>query len=299
MVCACGRTIVPRPVGGGRVPAATSYETCLYRCSCGRGYSNAARAESRTCIVRSPELNVPAAVRDGLERVLNASLNTRNLEAKWSKFCFSTSEDAATWTVFRWLELAGQLAVVAQATGARTPAGTPDLLLWGAPTGARQETRLGLVSVLDDLREPSTSRTEPDVVIAWGDLLVVVEVKYRSPNDVKPGYGHFGRYLDRPDLFATPPEEVARQGLYELVRNWRIGAALAEQTGRGFALVNLGPRQLAAQTPGLASTFAQSAERSFSSLAWSDLLEAARRREPFSEWLDAFVAERGLEDRWG
>ncbi len=290
---------MPRTLDAPRVPAATSYETCLYQCSCGRGYSNAASAESRTCIVRSPELNVPAAVRDGLEGVLDASLNRRNLKAKRSKFCFSTSEDAVTWTVFRWLERVGQLGVVAEAAGAGTPAGAPDLLLWGAPTGGGGETRLALVSVLDELGEPSTSRSEPDVVIAWADLMVIVEVKYRSPNDVKPGYGHFGRYLDCAALFATPPEEVARQGLYELVRNWRIGAALAEQAGRRFALVNLGPRRLAAQTPGLASTFAQSAARSFTSLAWSNLLGAARRREPFPEWLDAFVADRGLEDRWG
>lgn len=94
------------PSRRGRVPTATSYEACLYRCSCGRGYSNATRVESRTCIVCSPELNVPAAIRDGLEDVLDASPNTRNLEAKNAKFCFSTSEDAVTWTVFRWLELA-------------------------------------------------------------------------------------------------------------------------------------------------------------------------------------------------
>jgi hypothetical protein len=281
------------------VPAATSYETCLYQCSCGRGYSNAARAESRTCIARSPELNVPAAVRDGLEGVLDASLNTRNLKAKKAKFCFSTSEDAVTWTVFRWLERVGQLGVAAEAAGTRAPTSTPDLLLWGAPTGGSEETRLALVSVLDELGEPSTSRSEPDVVIAWDNLVVIVEVKFRSRNDVKPGYGHFGRYLDRPDLFALPPEEVARQGLYELVRNWRIGAALAEQTGRRFVLVNLGPRRLASQTPGLASTFAQSTERSFTSLAWSDLLAAARQREPFPRWLKELIAERELEDRWG
>jgi len=59
------------------------------------------------------------------------------------------------------------------------------------------------------------------------------------------------------------------------------------------------PRWFATQTPGLESTFKQSAARSLTSLAWSNLLGAARRREPFPEWLDAFVADRGLEDRWG
>lgn len=291
---------MPRPDNGPRPTVATSYETCLYQCSCGRGYSNAARPESRTCIVRLPELNVPAAVRDGLDGVLDASLNMRNLKAKRSKFCFSTSEDAVTWAVFRWLERVGQLGVVPKATGALTPSGTPALLLWGAPTTRGGETtRQSLVSVLDGLGEPSTSRSEPDVVVAWGDLVVIVEVKYRSPNDVKPDYAHFERYLDRPDLFAKSPAQVARQGFYELVRNWRIGAALAEQTDRRFALVNLGPRRLAADTPDLTSTFAESPERSFNSLAWADLLGAARRRELFPGWLDQFVVERGLEDKWG
>jgi hypothetical protein len=77
------------------------------RAACGRAYSNSADEASRTCIVRSAELNVPDAVREGLERTLAGSLHTQNVSSKRSKFCFSSSEDAVTWTIFRRLEQAG------------------------------------------------------------------------------------------------------------------------------------------------------------------------------------------------
>jgi hypothetical protein len=114
MPCACGRTIQPDPPFVEAVWSATSYATCVYRCSCGRGYSNAAKPAGRTCITDTPERNVPAQVTDGLEDVLRASLNVRNRTAKRAKFCFATSEDAVTWTVFRWLADADALALLPQ-----------------------------------------------------------------------------------------------------------------------------------------------------------------------------------------
>jgi hypothetical protein len=151
------------------------------------------------------------------------------------------------------------------------------------------------VSVLDGLGESPTSRSEPDVLIAWEDLLVVVEVKYRSPNDVKPGYANFSRYTGRGELFDVAPEEVARLGFYELVRNWRFGVELAERTGRRFVLVNLGPPALAAQTPALGTVFAQTAARRFTSVTWPKLLSVARERAAFPSWLETYVGDRGLD----
>jgi hypothetical protein len=71
---------------------------------------------------------------------------------------------------------------------------------------------------------------------------VFVEAKYTSQNDVKPNYKGFARYLGRPKIFAAGDTAVRAAGFYELTRNWRIGADLAERLGRRFTLVNLSPQ---------------------------------------------------------
>ena len=300
MMCVCGREIVPRtPPAGIRIPAASSFATCLYQCECGRGYSNSANPKDRTTIVQRPELNIPEEVREGLEPVLAASLNVQNRAAKRQKFCFSTSEDAVTWTIFRCLSMIDALESAADVAGVTATAGeAAQLLLWGVPVVEGVEISKELVSVLDELDETPTRRSEPDVIVAWSDLVVVIEVKYRSQNDRKPGYANFTRYLDELDLFAQAPAKVTELGLYELVRNWRIGAALARRTGRRFALVNLGPRLLPQQTPELNGLFAETDALIFRSASWHELLNAAGQRSELPGWLEAYIGQRELDERW-
>ena len=299
MVCACGLTITPRDRPPGSAPAASSYETCLYQCECGRGYSNSSDPRKRTCIVKSPELNAPHEVRAGLEPILAHSLNQLNIPSKRAKFCFSTSEDAVTWTIFRWLESEGRLSAVGSAVGEPAPADTPELLLWGAPTRPEAEhLRDELVQVLDHLGERRLRRSEPDVILAWPSLLVFIEVKYRSPNDRQPNYANFARYLDRADLFTVRPDEVAETGFYELVRNWRIGAQLAEETNRDFLLINLGPKSLATDEAQLRPALATSPARRFVTLSWGDLLGSFRESGPRPEWITTFIESRQLDTVW-
>ena len=301
MVCACGRTIAPEPPYVEKVWSATSYATCVYQCVCGRGYSNAASEAGRTCITETPERNVPNEVSGGLNEVLGKALNVRNRTAKRDKFCFSSSEDAVTWTIFRWLEDSHALALVPAAAGLAEPSGEAEILLWGAPSRSgrpRAEALRGeLIAVADELGEDPDRRSEPDVIISWPGLLLFVEVKYQAPNDVKPDYGNFVRYTDRAELFAVTPEAVATSGYYELVRNWRLGVGLAERLGSPFALVNLGPRRLAARTPDLAGTFSTTPARTFGSLSWEALLTTAAQLEQ-QQWLDDFIHARQLDSRW-
>lgn len=301
MICACGRTIEPDPRFVEKVWGATSYTTCVYRCECGRGYSNAAVASARTCITDAPSRNVPAAVSEGLEEVLAAALNVRNRRSKREKFCFSSSEDAVTWTIFRWLESANALSFVPKSAGLLDPDGSSTILFWGAPSSGEDRRadalRSELVGVSDELGEGSDSRTEPDVVISWPGLLASVEVKYRAPNDLQPGYAKFGRYTDRADLFTVAPSEIARRGYYELVRNWRIGVGVAERLDARFALINLGPQRLAARTPDLADVFKAAPGRQFASLSWKDLLAATAPLDR-PTWLDDFIGDPQLAARW-
>lgn len=108
---------------------------------------------------------------------------------------------------------------------------------------------------------------------------------------------YFSRYTDRAELFAVTSAAVAASGYYELVRNWRLGVGLAERLGSRFALVNLGPRRLAARTPDLAGTFSTTPDRTFGSLSWRALLAAAAQLEQ-QQWLDDFIHARQLDSRW-
>jgi hypothetical protein len=130
------------------------------------------------------------------------------------------------------------------------------------------------------------------VIVFWPGLLVVVEVKHRSGNERKPGYAGFRRYLDRLDLFAAQPTEVESLGYYELTRNWRIGAELAEQLSADFVLLNLGPPALAGDALAFGAQLTQGGERRFAHQTWTELLAGVGADTP--EWLAEFAAARKL-----
>ncbi|MHB8059566.1 MAG: hypothetical protein ACYDHO_01875 [Gaiellaceae bacterium] len=290
---ACQRVIKPNAslvASLGKRLTVHSHDDCIYRCECGASYSNAKAEAKRVMIAARPELNVPKEVRSGLAEVLGQAINRRNRRNKLTKFCFETSEDAVTWTVLRGLEQQGRLdALVAP----QRPLGEPTLLLWGVPIGGPRgaETAAALAEVCHSLGESVSSLTEPDVIALWQDLLVLVEAKFQSANERRPNYRGFERYLDRPDLFAAQPEEVAADGYYELTRNWRIGAELAERLRvPGFLLLNLGPpEKIEVDADLFGALVARSVEHDFGSCSWSDVLEAAQPIEP---WLDRYASER-------
>ena len=130
---ACQRLIKPNTslaASLGKRLTVASRDDCIYRCECGVSYSNARKEDKRVLITASPELNVHKQVRAGLVEVLGQALNRRNRRRKLMKFCFETSDDAVTWTVFRGLEQRGRLdALVAP----QRPLGEQTLLLWGVP----------------------------------------------------------------------------------------------------------------------------------------------------------------------
>ena len=122
-------------------------------------------------------------------------------------------------------------------------------LLWGVPippdrAGDDRGWRLRgrLEAIADRLGEDPRSRTEPDVVIDLGpDGVVVIEVKHRSPTDVKDGaYAGWDRYYPADSPLPYAPA-VRASGCYELARNWRFGLELAAEPDRPFTLACLGP----------------------------------------------------------
>jgi hypothetical protein len=81
------------------------------------------------------------------------------------------------------------------------------------------------------------------VILAWEDLVVVIEAKLYSANDRQTKDLHrFDRYLSRPELWSATQEAIKAAGLYELVRNWVIAWELGERVGaRRAVLANLAP----------------------------------------------------------
>jgi len=135
----CARAIEPDLRFAGR--KARSFDTCVYRCECGVGYSNARSAAARRRITSEPAGNVPREVSGGLEQVLANAVNVRNRPEKRGKFCSETAEDAVTWTVFTYLASRGDLGRLLDGHG---EAGEASLLVWGVPfTGPPRGGRRG------------------------------------------------------------------------------------------------------------------------------------------------------------
>jgi hypothetical protein len=296
----CARTIVPL---SQQAATASTPDDAIYVCECGFRYSNSRDPAARTAFAPTPEANIPERYRPRLNETLAAAANIGNRASKAAKFTYSTSEDAVTWMIFRWLQDENALAIAAEAAGVSAPAGEAELLFWGAPVGGG-ETELSqqLRAICLAVDGKADRLTEPDVVIAWPGDVFFVEVKYRSANEHKAGYAHFERYTSgaaAAGLFAGSPADVAAGGWYELSRNWRIGAELATERDARLTLVNLGPARLEPEAAKFAATLEQTAERRFAFVAWKRVLEQARTKGTMSSDIDEFVSTRGLEDRWG
>ena len=296
MLCRdCGQVIVPRVRSVAKAVTAACHADCYYVCAnieCGVSYSNARNAGQRTKIYPRKELNVPAEVRDSLDDVLRRSLNVRNSESKAARFAFETSEDALTWTAIRYLQGSGQLCHAFD-----LPQNEVDsVLLWGAncpgdeDSAVRDALKRELIEVLG---EHPNSLTEPDVVILSGDLLVFVEIKYRSLNSCRPEYRHFDRYLSvGRNLFAMDPDHVKDEGYEELVRNWVVGSTLARSMGKRFLLMNLTGDACRGSAAHFAESLEQTPEQIFRHVTWRALL--GRIKQPIEPWFASYLQTKGL-----
>lgn len=291
---ACGRMIEPDPRTVDKPKKATSWASCVFRCECGVAYSNAREPSGRRPICREPEANVPAAVSDGLSTVLGKALNIQNRESKLASFCSAFSEDAVTWTVFRFLQETKQLGVLASLAGREAPPSAPELLLWGVPlppSDAANGILERLLEVSDELGENPSARTEPDVIVSWPDLLIFVEVKYRSDNPRQPDYPQFWRYLADESLFTASVSEVKGVGYYELVRNWVIGTKVA--AGKSFVLLNLVLPRAISQGREFETQVCQDGNRVFLVVDWREFLQEV---SVTPHWVKSFLESRELSD---
>jgi hypothetical protein len=224
-------------------------------------------------------------------------MNVGNRNNKRKKFGFSTSEDALTWSVFKFLHQTGQLAkCLAPLLELKHAPSEPNpaLLLWGVPIPRdreplhrAEELSQQLISIADWLFEEPNGRTEPDVLIDLEERgLVIIEVKHNARTATQPPeYAHWSTYY--------PEGHPIRESLcYELARNWRFGLELAHLLQRPFTLVYLGPDNLfdldAQLIAGFENCLPPNAFARFQRLPWNDLL-ASIAAPP--DWLVQYVTD--------
>jgi hypothetical protein len=294
----CGTVLQACP---GRIVSAENWLDCHRRCSiCRVGISNARR--NPTIIFDDPRLNVPHEVRNGVLQTLSLALNVRNRENKKTKFGFSTSEDALTWTLFKFLSGSRQLAGVLRSAGLPIPDCVTQhdaLLLWGVPIPMDEELnpngwelRRCLESISDLLGEDPTSRTEPDVIIDFGARgLFIIEVKHRSGTNLKRvHYQGWDRYYA---THSPLPYAAAMRfsECYELARNWRFGLELSANPPRPFTMVYLGPDTLfhSGELAAFEAALPTTGTAQFKTLTWNHLVGSISERP---QWLAKYVQSR-------
>jgi len=289
----CGTKIDPSVKSVLERQATTKYDDCYYKCpKCQMGFSNQRTPSRRTAIYPEYSLNVPDEVRQGLSDILRTSLNVKNRGNKCEKFAFMTSEDAVTWTVFRYINSKDRLW-----HGFDLPeSATKALLFWGSewPIELDSTIRTQLLGIQNDMvGEDPNYLTEPDLIIVGPKRLVFVEVKYRENNSRQEDHVNFDKYIKkREHYFRVPSEDIKRAGWYELTRNWVIGRMLAEQMNLEFSLITLGREKCKSSASEFSGLIANSGSE-FRFVQWTDLL--GRIQAPFQpSWFTEYVNSREL-----
>jgi hypothetical protein len=121
----------------------------------------------------------------------------------------------------------------------------PQAIFWTTHNGSLWEPYR---ACSDQIPERAIARSESDLIFVWQQkLLVVVEAKFRSANrsDLNKRDDELRKsrpYIERASGYFNleGAYEAVRDGWYELLRNWALGANLRDALGcETFVLVNL------------------------------------------------------------
>ncbi len=271
---------------------ANSYCDCFYRCAnCHVGYSNAQDEHSRTLIYDSWERNIPVEVHDGLLQCVGSALNKRNRTTKLKRLSFESSEDAVTWTVFRYLQDSAHL-------GKLFGVDRPRVLFWGReyperPVTTTPDVTQILTTILLQIGDESSCLSEPDIVLVTDDSVCTIEVKYREDrNTVSRRHRRFREYTDAaPELF-DDANVVADTGYYELTRNVVFTKLLAEAMGhRAWKVVNVGMPSVSDSANEFAALLKD--KTNFEFLDWPTVCSSVPQIRP--AWFQSYLQAKELE----
>lgn len=233
----CGEFLFPKD---GISKPASSYYDCLRSCEKYEvGFSNA--KNNPTTIYKNYLENIPELLRNDVDISLINSLNKFNRKNKQTKFGFSTSEDALTWSFFKYFAVNNKLRDLLNLLNIKSEETEFDIYLWGTkitPFVSESNFIEKFIEISDSFNEAPAKRTEPDVIIKLPNKLIFIEVKYLSSNEIKTDKSKFTKYL----ISEIETKELVESGHYELFRNWVFASYLSN--GQEFQLINLGPKKL-------------------------------------------------------
>lgn len=284
----CGELIFPK---NGIIKTANSYDDCLRRCEkCEIGFSNS--KNNPTVIYKNHFENIPELLRQDLDISLNNSINELNRKNKKNKFGFSTSEDALTWSFFKYFIVKNRYEDLLNLLKIKSKETRFDIYLWGTKINStinKLELFEKFIETSDSFNENPLRRTEPDVIIKLSDKLIFIEVKYLNPNDIKTDKEKFIKYLI-PDI---DRKELIESGHYELFRNWAFASKLSN--GENFELINLAPKKLFSDKNQDKLTQFENSLKStkgkFVKLSWEDILEKVNNTK-YEMWFKNYLNEK-------
>ena len=284
----CGEYIFSK---NGNKKKANSYNDCLRRCEkCEIGFSNS--INNPTIIYKNYIKNVPELLRQDIDVSLNQTINKMNRENKKIKFGFSTSEDALTWTFFKYFVFNNKLNDLLEILNIKSKEANFDIYLWGAnicKTNKNLNFIDKFIEVSDSFNEDSSKRTEPDVIIKLKDKLVFIEVKYMSPNEIKTDKEKFKKYI----VPNVDEKKVIESEHYELLRNWAFASKLSNRDN--FELINLGTQKLFRNKNRNKLTLFEKSLKStrgnFRKLTWEEILKKVNEREN-ELWFKEYLKEK-------
>lgn len=233
----CGDELITRDEKKMRVYA---FKQCLRRCEkCGVGFSN--DSSNPVLLYKNYLDNIPKPLREGLNFTLNNSLNKRSRISKKNKFTSSNSEDALTWTFFKYFMINNRLSDLLKLLKIESNDSNYEVYLWGVNINSSKiNTKFynQFIKISDIFSENESSRTEPDVSLNLRDRLIFIEVKYKSPNELPKKIKAFTKYYVQNVDFS----KIVKCNHYELYRNWAFASKLSQ--GKNFVLMNLGLKKL-------------------------------------------------------
>ena len=283
----CGELVAPI---NGAIKAASSYDGCLRRCEkCGIGFSNSKNNPS--VIYKNYLDNIPELLQNGLEITLNNSINELNRKNKRNRIGYSTSEDALTWSFFKYFVVRERFEDLLNLLNIKSDGKDYDIYLWGVPISSQSNKNNFIEKfreVSRNFNETSSKMTEPDVMIKLSDKIVFIEVKYLSANEIKTGE-EFAKYLI-PDV---EKEKLIESGHYELFRNWAFASKLSY--GNDFILINLAPKKLfSSKSQSKLIQFENSLKSTkgkFVKLTWEEILEKVNNKE-YDMWFKNYLNKK-------
>jgi len=278
-------------------PNANSYNECLRQCdACMVGYSNS--KSNPTLIFKDPLLNIPVHIRGNINEVLACSLNIKTRKTKLKRIGFNTSEDALSWTVFRYSQKLDNISALMKYITGEKASEEITVYYWGVPLNKKgeinNEKQDYIQKLLIDMGEKQDTLSEPDIILEDSDSVVFFEVKLSSSNDYQTPSDKWNTYKNN-SYFQKDITTLSGKYPYQLFRNWYIGNKFAEQKNRKFYLINLVlKRPKDKETELLKSIINETDSSRFKTITWNELLNNCFTKE-LPEWLITWLRNRKPE----